>query len=244
MLTETPPLPPRHIDLMKEQEDNATTTTTTSTTPLGTIGTLCLSPLALLLQLENSNSFDQHVHDFKTFTVESPKASDRNKEEEEEVKLIETVDLDDLQATPINQSTTITRSICQVCHIWLNVTHTTITSDKNECLHKDYPCHHYHYTPTEQVFKCCGCEYTVTAEFQDSILPMTLFQRLGATRKKSVTYAERMQQQQQQVQPTPTLVSTLTTSLVYITGLLNGVERNINLNNPNFLARIGLSDGR
>ncbi|KAI9342437.1 hypothetical protein BD770DRAFT_329830 [Pilaira anomala] len=37
--------------------------------------------------------------------------------------------------------------------------------------------------------------------------------------------------------------STLTTALLYIQGLLNGVKRNINSNNPNFLARIGLSDG-
>ncbi|KAI8642866.1 hypothetical protein BD408DRAFT_451474 [Parasitella parasitica] len=41
----------------------------------------------------------------------------------------------------------------------------------------------------------------------------------------------------------PTLVTTYTTVLIYITNLLDGVKRNINILNPNFLSRIGLSDG-
>jgi hypothetical protein len=130
-----------------------------------------------------------------------------------------------------------------VCHIWLNVTHTNITEENNPCSGNEYICHHFHAKPLE-TFQCCGCEYTVASEIQDPVLPLTLFKRLGATRNKTRSYADMMQQQQGDGITNPTLVSTFTTVLVYIKDLLNGGKRNINTNNPHFLARIGLSDGR
>lgn len=185
-----------------------------------------LSPMALLARLESTSD---HQHVFKSFVI--------GLQDDQEEKLIETVDIEDLNTTPISETTTLSQYICQICHAWLHVTHTLL--ETQECPGKDYLCHHYHVQGLD-TYECCGCEYTLATEIHDSVLPMIVLDRLSATRPKARSFADLMQQKEQ----TPTMASTLTTVLVYIKDLLNGLSRNINTNNPHFLARIGLSDGR
>lgn len=229
MSTGIPELPPR--------KNNTPIMETTE----GLLNCTSLSPMALLFRLE-TNQVD-HKHVFKRFETNSPIEANNNDSTEQ---LIETVNTEDFNATtPIPETASITHLICQICHAWLQVTHTHLSveggsNQKNVCTGNDYLCHHYHVQGLD-TFQCCGCEYTLATEMQDAALPITLFQRLQATRPKARSLADKIQGHGEQV---PTMQSTLTTALVYIQGLLNGVKRNINSNNPNFLARIGLSDGR
>lgn len=189
-----------------------------------------LSPLALLICLETNEADHQHV--FKSVEVETTL-------EENGVQSVGVTSTEDYTTVPTNDTVTVTHLICQSCHAWLHVTHTNTNSKSEECPGTDYPCHHYH-AQGLGAFQCCGCEYTLATETQDPVLPITLFKRLEATRPKAKSFADMMQKQNEQ---TPTMVSTLTTVLIYIKDLLNGVKRNINSSNPHFLARIGLSDG-
>ncbi|CAO3656591.1 unnamed protein product [Mucor hiemalis] len=221
MSSETPSLPPRKsessTDLTCESDYLKTAT--------------CLSPLALLIYLETNEQDHQHV--FKSVEVEAA--------EENGVKPVEVTSIEDFSTLPTNDTVTVTHLICQSCHTWLHVTHTNFKSEgvHNQCPGTDYPCHHYH-AQGLGAFQCCGCEYTLATEVQDPVLPINLFKRLEATRPKAKSFADMMQKQNEQ---TPTMVSTLTTVLIYIKDLLNGMKRNINSSNPHFLARIGLSDG-
>lgn len=223
-----PNLPPRKVESPNEDFQESEALKTSS----------YLSPLALLVCLETNQK--EHKHVFKSLIVDSPPKESQNEEE----KLIETVNTDDFTTTPTNETVTVAHFICQACHAWLHVTHTSIEKDEsvkvqNECPGNDYICHHYH-TQGLDAYQCCGCEYTLATEMQDPVLPMTLFKRLEATRPKARSFVDLMQQKEQ----LPTMVSTLTTVLIYIKDLLSGTKRNINVNNPHFLARIGLSDGR
>lgn len=186
-----------------------------------------LSPLALLTRLETAHD---HRHVYKSFLIGS--------KDDQEEKVIETVDVQDLNTTPISDTTaTLSQYICQVCHAWLHVSHTL--KETQDCPGQDHLCHHYHVQGLN-TYECCGCEYILATEIHDPVLPIAILDRLSSSRPKARSYADLMQNKEQ----TPTMVSTLTTVLVYIKDLLNSLSRNINTNNPHFVARIGLSDGR
>jgi hypothetical protein len=156
-----------------------------------------------------------HKHVFKSFHVETSE------------------DIAEAVIEPVI-ATDYARFCCQLCHSWLVITHTT----PNQCT-ADYLCHHYHEEDLH-TYQCCGCNYSLAYETQNPALPMLLLKRLESTRPQARSFADLMQQKEQ----IPTLVSTYSTVLVYINNLLEGSKRNINVNNPHFLARIGLDDGR
>lgn len=213
MAAERPELPPRKAtvrpDLAKEAKS--------------LLECPCYSPLALLTHLETSQS--DHKHVFKSFNVETP-----------ENDLLEFTEVSE----PIIATCAETvRWCCQLCHMWLEITHTPSIDEKNKCTGPDYLCHHFH-SQGLQSYQCCGCDYSILYEWQDPVISNALLKRLEATRPKSRSFADLMQQKEQ----IPTLVSTFSTVLVYIKNLLEGSRRNINIENPHFLARIGLDDGR
>ncbi|KAI7905711.1 uncharacterized protein BX663DRAFT_500635 [Cokeromyces recurvatus] len=195
------------------------------------------SPMSLLALLETFQQSD-HKHVFKSFILDNK--FEENKSDmmsiQADNELIESVEI--MNNTEVTRTT---RIICQTCHVWFTINHTKLNSEENRCSGLDYPCHHYH-AQGFNVYQCCGCDYTVAFELQEPLLPIKLLERLEATRPKARSYAELMQQNKDQP-VTPTLVTTYSTLLVYLQDLLKGIKRNINKNNPHFLARVGLDDG-
>lgn len=220
MSTEIPALPPRKTATATQIENEAKTL----------LDCPCYSPMALLAHLETFSS--DHKHVFKSLIAESDKTDQESAQDE----LVDTTDVDSL---PVRiDSNTTSRYICQVCHVWLLVQHNRESAVK--CPATDYLCHHYH-SQSLGGYECCGCQYSLATEINEPVLSMAVVKRLEATRLKARSYADLMQNKGDL---DPTLVSTYTTVLVYIKDLLNGVKRNINSVNPNFLSRIGLNDGR
>lgn len=234
MSTEIPALPPRKVATTSQVENEAMTLT----------GCPCYSPMALLVHLETFHS--DHKHVFKSLIVEKSSSKEDNMDmtttaPETPVSLaqddlIETMNIDENLVRIESNKTS--RYICQVCHIWLQVEHSMEAAEK--CSAPNYLCHHYH-SQSLGGYYCCGCQYAIATEFIDPVVSMAVLKRLEATRSKARSFADMMQKKGEQ---DPTLVSTYTTVLVYIKDLLSGVKRNINSVNPNFLSRIGLSDGR
>lgn len=234
MSTEIPALPPRRVATTTQVENEAMTLT----------GCPCYSPMALLVHLETFHS--DHKHVFKSLIVEKGSSEEDNMDmtttaSETPVSLaqddlIETMNIDENLVRIENNKTS--RYICQVCHIWLQVEHSMEAAEK--CSAPNYLCHHYH-SQSLGGYYCCGCQYAIATEFIDPVVSMAVLKRLEATRSKARSFADMMQKKGEQ---DPTLVSTYNTVLVYIKDLLSGVKRNINSVNPNFLSRIGLSDGR
>lgn len=220
MSSEIPALPPRKVEDANRVTKEAKTL----------LECPCYSPMALLVSLEALHS--DHKHVFKSLLASEEQPIVQSTEAED---LIETIDIKE----PITVTTTTeTRFICQLCHVWLRVNH---TSNQEGCS-KDsgYLCHHFHWQGINE-YQCCGCQYTLFTELREPMLSMTLFRRLEATRAKARSYADLMQKKDEQA---PTLFSTYSTVLIYINDLLRGLKRNINTHNPHFLARIGLNDGR
>ncbi|KAK4509805.1 uncharacterized protein ATC70_007109 [Mucor velutinosus] len=221
MSTEIPALPPRKMATTVQIENEAKTL----------LDCPCYSPMALLAHLETFSS--DHKHVFKRLVVEN---NNLDQEPTAQDTLEETEDLDSTPAIVV-ESTTTSRYICQVCHVWLLVQRNKENAEK--CPATDYLCHHYH-SQSLGGYECCGCQYSLATDINEPVLSMTVVKRLEATRLKARSYAALMQNKGDM---DPTLVSTYTTVLVYIRDLLNGVRRNINSVNPNFLSRIGLNDG-
>ncbi|GAN04328.1 hypothetical protein MAM1_0060c03788 [Mucor ambiguus] len=217
MSTEIPALPPRKMATATQIENEAKTL----------LDCPCYSPMALLAHLETFSSDHRHV--FKRLIAENSSLDQESTTQEE---LAETDEM------PVRvESNTSSRYICQVCHVWLLVQHSKEHAEK--CPATDYLCHHYH-SQGLGGYECCGCQYALATEMHEPVLSMAVVKRLEATRLKARSYAALMQDKGDL---DPTLVSTYTTVLVYIKDLLNGVKRNINSVNPNFLSRIGLNDG-
>lgn len=120
------------------------------------------------------------------------------------------------------------RFACSLCHVWLQVAPSTENYDCSQ-----YPCHHYHATKT--AYECCGCQYQLRVEYRAPLIPFQLIKQLETTRPKGRSFAQSTQQKES----SPTMASTLSTILIYVQDLLSGTRRNINTNNPNFLAKIG-----
>ncbi|KAL7327567.1 ubiquitin-specific protease ubp2 [Mucor circinelloides] len=219
MSTEIPALPPRKIATATQIENEAK----------ALLDCPCYSPMALLAHLETFSS--DHKHVFKSLIAES----DETDQESVQDELVDTADTDRLPVRIDSNATS--RYICQVCHVWLLVQHNRESAVK--CPATDYLCHHYH-SQSLGGYECCGCQYSLATEINEPVLSMAVVKRLEATRLKARSYADLMQNKGDL---DPTLVSTYTTVLVYIRDLLNGVKRNINSVNPNFLSRIGLNDG-
>jgi transposase-like protein len=220
MSSEIPDLPPR-------KAPDVDTIINESKTLLGYP---CYSPLALLVSLEASHSDHQHVFKSLFAANEQPTAV----ADAQENILVDTVDTGEPVIVPTNVQS---RFICQLCHVSLLVNHTSNSlgcSGDSENL-----CHHFHLQKNNE-YRCCECQYTLSTEIREPILPMALFSRLEATRAKARSFADLMQKKEE----TPTLVSTYSTVLIYISDLLKGIKRNINTQNPNFIARVGLGDGR
>jgi hypothetical protein len=222
MSSEIPALPPRRAEDVDKITKEAKTL----------LECPCYSPMALLVNLEASHS--DHKHVFKTlFATEKQVLVQPTNTEEQD--LVETVDIEE---PVIIASNTQSRFICQLCHVWLHVNH---TSNQHGCSgDSEYLCHHFHWQGINE-YQCCGCQYTLSTEIREPVLSMTLFRHLQSTRAKARSYVELMQKKAEQ---TPTLSSTYRTVLLYINDLLRGLKRNINTQNPAFLARIGLGDGR
>ncbi|KAI7880293.1 uncharacterized protein EV154DRAFT_606314 [Mucor mucedo] len=167
-----------------------------------------------------------HQHVFKSCI-----RGDATKDQEKQV--LQTVDEQDLETMPLDDITTLSLYICQSCYAWLYASHSL--TEASFCTGTDYVCHHYHVQGLD-TYGCCGCAYTLATEIRDPVLPITILNRLSATRAQARTFADQMQDKEH----TPTMASTLTTVLVYIEDLLSGASRNSNTHNPHFLARIGL----
>ncbi|CEP08855.1 hypothetical protein [Parasitella parasitica] len=237
MSTDIPALPPRKVATATQIEKEAKSL----------VDCPCYSPMALLVHLETLSSDHRHV--FKSVIIENSSSSNEKEEQEEQkdgpviadptqddLAEIITLDADKKRLVRIESNKT-SRYICSVCHIWLHVQHNRDTGEK--CSATNYLCHHYH-SQSLGGYECCGCHYALAVEINEPLVSMSVLKRLEATRVKARSFADLMQKKGEQ---DPTLVSTYTTVLIYITNLLQGVKRNINILNPNFLSRIGLSDG-
>ncbi|KAI8997594.1 hypothetical protein BDB01DRAFT_771683 [Pilobolus umbonatus] len=208
------------------------------------LGTSFYSPMALLYHWETNHS--NHKHQFKS-VIEQTASGDIMEDVHQDISYVDKENespIFDSQPAITQKLTTETtvatsRTICQVCHTWLKINYSPIQDTSgNKCLGVNYLCHHFHTNQLESYYQCCGCDFTLTMELEEPVLPMLFLKQLEADRPMIRSMADIMQNKKEQ----PTVASTLSVLSTYIRDLLKGIRRNINTSNTKFMALVGMSE--